>query len=143
MFCDLIKILNGKWHLERHVKEFNISMKGTAEFVPLNELTLKYKESGVYAHKHNQYNFFQNYIFSMHCNKLLVIKNDSSILHEFELADSKSYPITLNHNHECERDIYSCQLTVQNDHCFRIFYCINGHNKNYTTTTAFQKITKI
>lgn len=138
----MLKILNGTWQLERHVAEFKISMVGTAKFTKKDAITLNYEENGNYYHQHNKYDFFQKYKFLMHENKLLIIKYDNSILHTFELEDFKSYPIRLNHDHKCGLDTYSCEFILQNNKWFQTFYAVKGHNKNYTITTNFNKITE-
>lgn len=138
----MLKILNGTWKLERNVATFNIKMVGYAKFTQADKCTLNYEESGYYYLQNNKYDFYQKYKFEVHENKLLIIKNDNSILHEFALADFKNYPITLNHNHECGKDTYSCQFIFQNNTYFQIFYNVKGHNKHYTIRTDFNKITK-
>lgn len=137
---NLINILQGKWRFERQVKEFEINMVGTAEFVFLNEFTLGYEESGNYAHQQNEYNFFQKYQFLMQPNKLLIIKNDGSVLHEFTIPEITTYPVQLNHIHECGQDHYSCQLILQEANFWQMFYVISGHNKNYSIKTSFHRI---
>lgn len=139
MQCNLIEILQGKWRFERQVKEFNINMVGTAEFVRLNKASLGYQESGSYTHQQNEYNFFQKYQFSIQENQLLIIKNDQSVLHEFTIPDVVNYPISLSHIHECGQDTYNCQLIVHKADFWQMHYVVKGHNKNYSITTSFYR----
>ena len=136
---NLIDLLCGKWRLSRKVKEFNITMIGTAEFAPLDKLSLCYKESGNYTLKQNEYNFFQKYTFAIQANKLLIIKNDASVLHEFTIPETTTYPVTLQHVHVCGRDTYNCQLILHNSDFFEMLYEVKGQNKNYTIETNFNR----
>lgn len=122
------------------IKEFTINMMGTAELVLLNEFTLGYKESGNYTHQQNEYNFFQTYQFLMQANKLLIIKNDQSILHEFAMPETLDYPVFLAHTHECGRDVYSCQVILHENYFWQMLYDVKGHNKNYSMVTSFTRI---
>jgi hypothetical protein len=136
----ILNILQGSWNLKRHVKEFKISMMGTANFVSVDEYKFTYEEYGNYSYQKTEYNFFQKYQFVMQANQLLIIKNDGSILHEFTLPDIENYPVMLIHTHNCGNDTYECQLIVHTINFFQIFYIVKGANKNYSINTDFTRV---
>lgn len=136
---NILQFLEGEWELNRFVSALAIEMQGKAVFLKESSQKYHYNESGSYFFENVEYNFFQNFEFLKIENKLIVVKKDGVILHEFSLPKTIQFPIKLFHKHCCGSDFYECSFEIQKLNYLLVSYNVFGPNKKYSIETKMLK----
>ena len=141
MSLQLFSILNGNYSFTRYVSSQHINMIGYASFTPLSPAIIHYHEEGSYIREGREQYFYQNRLFTIRENELLILKSDKTILHKFHLKNDCDLPIHLHHIHYCKNDQYTLDLWIHSLDEYSTSYRIFGPNKaEHMITTDFQKV---
>lgn len=135
----LHKLFSGEFTFQRRVSKPQIDLFGTANF-ETNDGMITYRENGQYSLAGKLLSFYQNRIFIVEKERLLIYKNDCSLLHEFQVNHKLNLPLELSHNHQCASDQYSLTLSIHSFDNFSTSYHIKGPNKEYRIHTNFERV---
>jgi hypothetical protein len=141
MNLSLFSIFAGKYIFKRYVSSSKIQMTGYANFTELSVAWKHYHEEGTYIWKGREHYFYQNRLFQIHEEELMIFKYDKTILHRFHLKKDCKLPIYLQHTHHCKHDLYTVDLLIHSHNKFSTNYLIFGPNKpEHTITTDFWRV---
>ncbi len=139
MITTLQLFFSGEFNFRRRISQPQISLNGTANFETGDGKTILYKENGQYRIAGKPQSFYQNRIFMLGDDCLLIFKEDHSPLHEFALSDQPTLPQKLTHMHQCANDQYFVTMTFCSLKNFSTFYQIIGPHKNYSIHTDYER----
>ena len=129
----------GIYNFNRVVQNENIVMTGTVTFNRLYDGKYHYHEIGNYVLHKTPQNCFQTRIFIIKNTSFFIQKKDGSMLHEFQISQDSSLPLTLHHVHQCKNDIYELLLTFLSKNQFKTTYKIIGPYKNEQIHTIYTR----
>ena len=132
-------IFTGDYSYQRFISSPQLSIQGTARFEQIGANQKIYTEQGCYRLGENEQTCYQKQFFTVEASRLLIHKNDHSLLHEFALDDTLEFPFQLTHRHQCGNDTYSLTMTIHSSDSFSTSYVIQGPSKDYTIDTAFSR----
>ncbi len=131
-------IFKGHWIFTRHVSEPNVIITGTAHFAIKDDERILYTEEGTY-HLHNDcQTCFQTHVYAITPNTFTIFKSNGVLLHDVSVEDTL-FPVTAQHDHLCNQDLYHCQWLFHNNNHFDILYTVKGSKKDYQIKTAFRR----
>lgn len=133
---------SGVYNFRRIVQNENISMKGTATFISIDDEKYRYHEVGHYVQHETPKSFFQTRFFIIENTSFVIQKIDGSALHEFQIPQDSSFPLVLRHAHYCKNDVYDITLTFLSEHEFKTSYKIKGPQKNEEIHTHYMQENK-
>ena len=130
---------SGVYNFKRIVKTEKFFMSGTVEFNDLGSGKYQYYEVGTYVLLGTPKNCFQTRFFIIKDTFFTIQKNDGSVLHEFQIPQDLSLPLTLHHVHHCKSDTYELLLTFLSKNQFKTVYKIKGPHKNEQIQTIYSR----
>src|SRR4051812_44439307 len=139
MILSIRRIFSGNYRFNRTISSPQVSMVGQACFKPVSATTALYKEEGSYPLGGAEQTFYQNQSFVLMEDKLLILKGNGELLHDFDLPKEIKDPLRLAHTHLCKDDQYQLDLCLWSQDAFSTDYKVFGPQKNYSIRTDFQR----
>jgi len=136
----LVNVLSGSYTFERIVSSPHMRFNGNATFLIGNDNQILYREDGQYRMEDIEQTGYQKRIFIIEATQLSIYKSDNSLLHTFKMDNLQTFPVQLNHMHQCMDDRYSLTMDIHSNDSFRTLYVIGGPRKDYKIETVYTRI---
>lgn len=139
---EVMTRLIGSWSFDRLIEDQG-TMQGIADFTPLNERSLAYREQGTLKLSNgNELQAEREYIFGKSDRGFQVFfkENPPRLFHEVSLSASVAGELSGSAGHLCNLDHYQSTYTFLADGRFVIRHVVTGPRKHYTMTTAYARV---
>lgn len=125
----------------KNSKNGNISSTGTSIFEPISNEKVRHTKKGSYILNGQEQEFFQIRYLVFQQGRMIMEKYEESLLHEFLVPDTYAgLPLTFNHAHYCNDDIYNITLKILSLDELQTEYRIKGPKKNEIIQTVYTRI---
>jgi len=114
-------------------------MGGSAFFTPDESGQIYHNESGTFKYPQGEGDFFQEYIYTLENESLVIYfaKNSKKQGHFLTLALNKSNQAFC--QHLCKQDLYNAFFSFEKN-TFKTHFTVKGPRKNHVIKTIYKKI---